>query len=152
MRVPGASRGSFLRSKTPPKTRCKPRPPLGVQDWLPNRFRSAPGGPPGAKKKVLQLPQPPWHRIGRASAGHRSAALARPVKAYPGDLGQARLAPTIPHTLITASGGRRIDYGSANTADHLFLGRRLVASWLSWRLLGRSCGCLGDLEPRLAAF
>ena len=43
MRVPGASRGSFLRSKTAPKTRCKPRPPLGGQKWLPNRFRSAPG-------------------------------------------------------------------------------------------------------------
>ena len=41
--IPGSSRGSFLRSKTAPKTRCKPRPPLGAQKWLPNRFRSAPG-------------------------------------------------------------------------------------------------------------
>ena len=52
MRVPGASRGSFLRSKTAPKTRCKPRPPLGGQKWLPNRFRSAPGTLRGRKKSL----------------------------------------------------------------------------------------------------
>ena len=75
-----------------------------------------------------------------------SAVLARPVKAYPGGLGQARLGSKVSNTLITASGGRRIDYGSANTADHLLLARRFVASgclqkkacfacllaWLAW--------------------
>ena len=52
MKVPGGSRGSFLRSKTAPKTRCKPRPPWGAQKWLPNRFRSAPGTLRGRKKSL----------------------------------------------------------------------------------------------------
>ena len=65
-----------------------------------------------------------------------SAVLARPVKAYPGGLGQARLGSKIPNTLITASGGRRIDDGSANTADHPLLARRFVSS-----------ACLNGLKP-----
>ena len=58
-------------------------------------------------------------------------AAQKPILA---DLGQARLGSTIPNTLITASGGRRIDYGSANTADHHLLARRFAANVLPARL------------------
>ena len=47
-----ASRGSFSTYKAAPKTRCKPRPPLGVQKWPPNRFRSTPGTLRGRKKSL----------------------------------------------------------------------------------------------------
>ena len=44
---------------------------------------------------------------------------------------------TILNTLITASGGRRIDYGSANTADHHFFGRQFgLSGFWGWAYVG----------------
>ena len=70
----GTSRGSFLELKTLPKTAQTTRPTLRPQKWLPNRFPSALGEPPGPKKKVLQLPRAPWKKF--PARFHRKRNLA----------------------------------------------------------------------------
>ena len=63
-----------------------------------------------------------WSDFGKKLAPGRTrvAEYARPVKAYPGGFRPGKtLGSKVSNTLITASGGRRIDHGFANTADHL---------------------------------
>ena len=138
---PGALRerlGRLLRATSAPRA-------LRKRSWRPPAAEKIQGRPwenfPTRLTKI-------WHRegIGAASGRHRSAVLAEPVKAYPGGFrpGKTRLKNS-KHAL-TASGGRRIDHGFANTADHPLLARRIVASgclqkkacfacllaWLAW--------------------
>ena len=70
----GTSRGSFLKPQTLPKTAQTTRPTFRSQKWLPNRFPSALGEPPGPKKKVLELPRAPWEKF--PARFHRKINLA----------------------------------------------------------------------------
>ena len=61
----GTSRGSFLEPKALPKTAQTPRHIFRDQKWLPNRFPSALGEPPGPKKKSWNFQERPGRNFRR---------------------------------------------------------------------------------------
>ena len=94
----------------------RPRRPPGAP-WTPPardfRAKSSPKALLEASRGEKKFQGRPWEKFSKknvieaASGWTWSAVLARPVKAYPGGLGQAIPGSTIPNTLLTASGGRR---------------------------------------------